>query len=45
MAAELAIAAIGILIASAALGAALLRIGLADQIRLFEAIDSAVAQS
>ncbi len=43
MAAELALAAIGILLAAAALSALWLRLGLGRQIRLFEAIDSAVA--
>jgi hypothetical protein len=43
MAAELALAAIGILLAIAALSALWLRLGLSRQIRLFEAIDSAVA--
>lgn len=45
MAAALALAAIVVLVASAALAAALLRLGLARQIRLFEAIDDAVARS
>ncbi len=43
MAAELALAAIGILLAAAALSALWLRLGLGRQIGLFEAIDSAVA--
>ena len=40
-AAELGLAAIGVLMAAAALSALLLRLGLGRQIRLFEAIDSA----
>jgi hypothetical protein len=43
MAAELALVAVTVLLAAAALGALLLRLGLGRQIRLFEAIDSAVA--
>lgn len=45
MAAELTLAAISVLAVSAALGAALLRLGLASQLRLFETIDNAVDQS
>lgn len=43
MAAELALAAIQVLIASAILGGLLLRLGLAPQIRAFEAVDQAMA--
>ncbi len=43
MAAELALVAVAVLLASAALSALWLRLGLGRQIRLFEAIDSAVA--
>jgi hypothetical protein len=43
MAAELALTAISVLLAGAALSALLLRLGLRRQIRLFETIDSAVA--
>lgn len=45
MAAELALAAVIVLLVSAALGALLLRIGLARQIRMFEAIEGDVARS
>jgi hypothetical protein len=42
MAAELALAAIGVLLAAGALGALLLRLGSGPQIRMFEAIDRTV---
>jgi hypothetical protein len=42
MAAELALAAVVVLLAAAALSALLLRLGLGNQIKLFEAIDSAI---
>lgn len=42
MAAELALLAMGVLLASAAFSALLLRLGLQSQIRLFEHIDSAI---
>ena len=44
MAAELAIVAVGVLIASAVFSALLLRLGLRRQIRLFEDIDSAILE-
>lgn len=45
MAVELALSAIGVLLAAAALGAGLLRLGLARQIQLFESIEAAIARS
>lgn len=45
MAAELALYAVAVLAIAAALGGALLRLGLAPQIRLFDEIDSAIARS
>ncbi len=43
MGAELALAAIAVMLAAACLSALLLRLGLSRQIRMFEAVDSAIA--